>query len=73
MDHINIYLEDKQKTYQYLAGMMADYLTIAEDICMRQLRQSNSFQKNERANKIYNLKNEKKKLIKENKILTYEL
>jgi len=72
-DRIVGFLSDKTKAYRWLAGMMADYLTLAEDEYVMKLMDSRSASKHEKAVKINDLRREKRRLIEENKILKYEL
>jgi hypothetical protein len=73
IDKINKYLLDRKEAYKFLAGMMSDYLTIAETECIKVLDKSYSMRNFERKIRINDLKSEKKRLIEENKILKYEL
>ena len=73
INNVNKYLSDKKEHYKYLAGMVSDYLVIAEDNCLKELEKSHSMKNLKRQVKINELKNDKKKLIEENKILKYEI
>jgi hypothetical protein len=73
MNEIKGLLEDKQKSYKWLTGMMADYMTIAEDKYQKSLEDGGNKHDLVRSFKINNLKHEKKQLIQENKMLRYEL
>jgi hypothetical protein len=73
MENLNLLLKDKKEGYKWLAGMMADFMTIAEYQYQKSLEWSYNTSKNERAFTIKELRQEKKELIKENKILHYEI
>jgi hypothetical protein len=67
-------IKDRIGSYKWLAGMMADFMTIEEHNYYLEYGSSyKNMQRHDRAIKINELKNEKKMLIQENKILKYEL
>ena len=66
-------LVEKSQSQQWLAGMIADFLTLPIDYEIERLKKSNSQQKWDRAFKITDLKREIKCLTEKNKMLEYEL
>jgi hypothetical protein len=67
-------IKDRIASYKWLAGMMADFMTIEEhNYYLEYAFNYSNMQKQKRAIRIDELKNEKKMLIEENKILKYEL
>ncbi|MDR2943441.1 MAG: restriction endonuclease [Treponema sp.] len=73
MKKIKESLVEKLHSYKWLAGMMADYLTIAESEYHTFLKSSTRANDLLRAIRIKELTDKEKKVIKENKILRYEL
>jgi hypothetical protein len=73
IENINNTLFEKSQSQKWLAGMMADYLTIAETEYFKILNYSTRKRDRDRSFKIYELTGEIKRLINENKILWYEL
>jgi len=73
MEIFNKNLVEKSKSFRWVAGLISDLSIIAENEYVNQLNRSYSVDKKQRAIKITNLKDEKKKLIEENKILKYEI
>lgn len=67
------YIEDKAISLPWLAAGMADFMTLQEDLIIEELSSGNNQRNRERAIKINDLKKEKKNLIKENKLLRYQI
>lgn len=66
-------LQDKAKSQKWLSGMIADFLTITLDNDIKELENSHSITKHEKATKITDLKAQIKFLTEHNKELEYEL
>jgi hypothetical protein len=73
MDKIKTLLEKKKESFYWLSGMIADFMTIAEYEYQLALERTGNFLNHEKAIKINELRKEKKSLIKENKVLRYEI
>ena len=67
------YMDDQSVSMPWLAAGMADFMTLQEDIIIKELKGTYKKKDKERAIKINDLKNEKKALIKENKLLRYQI
>ena len=67
------YMEDKAVSMPWLAAGMADFMTLQEDLVIQELESGNNRRDWDRAIKINDLKKEKKALIKENKLLRYQI
>lgn len=73
LSEINSSLTSKAQAFKWLAGMIADYMIIAENKYQEELEYSRSTEKHNRAIKINELKAEKRALIEKNKWLQYQL
>ncbi|UTC77590.1 hypothetical protein E4O04_06070 [Treponema sp. OMZ 799] len=67
------YMESQAVSMPWLAAGMADFMTLQETLLVDELNATKNKRKWDRAIKINDLKNEKKALIKENKLLRYQI
>jgi hypothetical protein len=73
MEKIKTLFKERQNACMWLAGMMTDFLTIAEEEYQKSLENTGKKAQLERAFKINDLRKEIRRLIRENKILKYEM
>jgi hypothetical protein len=73
MEKVRRLLEDKQNSYKWISGIIADFMTMAEDEYQKSLEKTYSTVKHERAFKINELKIKIRHLIQENHMLKYEI
>jgi sugar phosphate isomerase/epimerase len=73
LERIKIIFKKRQTAFPWLAGMMADFLTLAEEEYQKSLERTGKKVQLERAFKINELRKEIRRLIQENKILKYEM
>jgi len=73
ISEIENHLKEKSQAFPWLAGMIADYLTLAENRYIIELKNSFSVAKHDKAIRITDLKLEKKQLLQEIKVLKYEI
>lgn len=66
-------LISKKEAFPYVASLISDLLVVEEEKYVSSLKYSSSIRNKEKVIRIIDLKNEKKKLIEEVKILTYQL
>jgi hypothetical protein len=70
---IETLLREKTASFKWIAGLISDFMTLEEKKYAESLNGTYDKRKHERAFKITELRQEKKRLIEENRILRYEL